>query len=140
MLEEVLNYLNNWFECDGHEDEFTVSDNSIELSFLQEAQYFRVNGSVFNDGLHQYPDTNMVDEEFDGTITALAIPPAVIELSKEIDEWESKYKEVSLSPYQSESFGGYSYNKGGTTGGTGSTSSDGWRSVFKSQLSRWKKI
>ena len=140
MLEEVLDYLNNWFECEAREGQFSVSDNSMDLPCLQDGQYFRVDGSVFNDGLHQYPVSDMVNEEFKGTVTALAIPPAVVQVSKEIEAWQKKYGEASRSPYQSESFGGYSYSKGGTTGGTGDTSSGGWKAAFKSQLKRWKKL
>lgn len=68
MLEQVLQHLNNWFLVpDGiHTGKFTVQDGGITLPFLQTGQYFRVVGSVFNDGLHQYPAQDMVEETFDG--------------------------------------------------------------------------
>ena len=75
MLEQVLQHLNNWFLVpDGIDTgEFIVQDGGITLPFLQTGQYFRVVGSVFNDGLHQYPAEDMTDETFDGAVWALAI-------------------------------------------------------------------
>ena len=83
MLEEVLQHLNNWFLVpDGiHSGEFTVQDGGITLPFLQTGQYFRVVGSIFNDGLYQYPEQDMTDETFNGTVWALAVPKAVITLA-----------------------------------------------------------
>ena len=79
MLEEVLRHLNNWFLVpDGvHTDTYTIEGGGITLPFLQSGQYFRVVGSVFNDGLHQYPATDMIDETFDGAIWALAVPKSI---------------------------------------------------------------
>ena len=92
MLEEVLQHLNNWFLVpDGiHTGEFIVQDGRLTLPFLQTGQYFRVVGSVFNDGLHQYPAKNMTDETFDGAVWALAVPRAVITLADEIVSWDAK--------------------------------------------------
>lgn len=55
-----------------------MQDGGITLPFLQEGQYFRVVGSVFNDGLYQYPTKDMIDEIFDGAVWALAVPKAVL--------------------------------------------------------------
>ena len=113
MLEQVLMNIRNWFTVDGgsHSGTFTIKDGCITLPFLADGQYFSIGGSVFNDGLHQYPATDLVDEEFSGAIWALAIPPAVVDLADEIGAWQEKNGEASASPYQSESFGGYSYSK-----------------------------
>ena len=139
MLEQVLREIRNWFVVDGgiHSDTFTIEDGGITLPFLANGQYFRIIGSVFNDGLHQYPATGLVDEEFSGAIWALAIPPAVIELADEISKWQTKNGEASTSPYQSESFGGYSYSKA-TDAETGGAVT--WQSAFKRQLGVWRKI
>ena len=51
------------------------------------------------------------DERFEGAVWALAVPPAVIALAGEITEWQEKNGEAVLSPYTSESFGGYSYTR-----------------------------
>ena len=137
MLEQVLRHLNNWFLVDIHEGTFTVENGSITLPFLLTNQYFRIVGSVFNDGLHQYPAVDLTDETFTGSVWALAVPKAVIDLADEIQKWQEKNGEASISPYQSESFGGYSYSKA-TDAETGGAVT--WQSAFKQQLSAWRKI
>ena len=139
MLEQVLMNIRNWFTVDGgiHSGTFTIEDGGITLPFLANGQYFRIIGSVFNDGLHQYQATGLVDEEFSGAIWALAIPPAVVDLANEISNWQAKNGESSTSPYQSESFGGYQYSKA-TDAETGGAVT--WQSAFKKQLSAWRKI
>ena len=108
MLEQVLMHLKNWFLVPGgiHEGTYTIEDGGITLPFLVNGQYFRICGSVFNDGLHQYPASDLKEETFDGTVWALAVPQAVIDLSTEIESWQTKNGDASVSPYQSESFGG----------------------------------
>lgn len=139
MLEQVLMNIRNWFIVDGgiHSGTFTIKDGGITLPFLADGQYFRICGSVFNDGLHQYPATDLVDEEFSGAIWELAIPPAVVDLADEIGAWQEKNGEASASPYQSESFGGYSYSKATDSVSGGAVT---WQSAFKKQLSAWRKI
>ena len=139
MLEQVLMNIRRWFPVDGgiHSGTFTIKDGGITLPFLADGQYFRICGSVFNDGLHQYNVLDLVDETFNGTIWALAIPKSVIELADEIQKWQEKNGEASVSPYQSESFGGYSYSKA-TDAETGGAVT--WQSAFKQQLSAWRKI
>lgn len=139
MLEQVLRHLNNWFLVEIHEGTFTVENGSITLPFLQTNQYFRICGSVFNDGLHQYPSTDLTDETFTGTVWALAVPKAVVTLSEDIAAWEEKYGEAVSSPYTSESFGGYSYTK--ASGGKSDTSAvTGWQDAFRGQLNDWRKL
>lgn len=135
MLEEVLQHLNNWFLMpDGiHTGEFTVQDGGITLPFLQTGQYFRVVGSVFNDGLHQYPAQDMTNETFDGTVWALAVPKAVIALADEIKAWSNKNQPTGFT---SESFAGYTYSKATNASGV----AVGWQDVFKSRLNAWRRI
>ena len=75
MLEQVLMHLKNWFLVPGgiHEGTYTIEDGGITLPFLANGQYFRICGSVFNDGLHQYPAGDLKTETFDGTVWALAV-------------------------------------------------------------------
>ena len=139
MLEQVLMNIRNWFPVKGgiYSGTFTIEDGGITLPFLANGQYFRICGSVFNDGLHQYPEDDLVDETFNGTIWALAIPKAVVDLAAEIEAWETKNGEAASGIYQSESFGGYSYTKATDSASGGSVT---WQSVFKRQLSAWRKI
>ena len=120
MLEQVLMYLNNWFLMDIYEGTFTIQDGGITLPFLQNGQYFRIMGSVFNDGLYQYPAYGLTDEEFSGVIWALAVPQMVVQTAEDMTEWERKNGAAVSGPYQSESFGGYSYSKasGSSANGT----------------------
>lgn len=136
MLETVLQNLNNWFLVpDGvHAGEFTVQGGQLTLPFLQTGQYFRVVGSVFNDGLHQYPVADLTDETFTGSVWALAVPKAVIKLAEEIDAWQTKNGDPG--PFTSESFGGYSYSKATNASGM----AVGWQDVFKSRLNDWRRI
>ena len=139
MLEQVLMNIRNWFPVKGgiYSGTFTIKDGGITLPFLADMQYFRICGSVFNDGLHQYPATGLVDEMFSGVIWALAIPPAVIELADEISKWQEKNGEASTSPYQSESFGGYSYSKATDSASGGAVT---WQSAFRSRLNAYRKL
>ena len=139
MLEQVLMHLNNWFLVPGgiHEGTYTIEDGGIAMRFLANGQYFRICGSVFNDGLHQYPASDLKAETFDGTVWALAVPQAVIDLSTEIESWQTKNGDASVSPYQSESFGGYQYSKATDSASGGAVT---WQSAFRSRLNAWRKL
>lgn len=137
MLEEVLMYLNNWFIADTEQGTFTIENGSIELPSLLPNQYFRIIGSVFNDGLHKQGDTDLDDETFTGTIWYLAVPKLIISLVAEIEEWQSKYGATAASPYASESFSGeYSYTKGSGSNGTVTD----WKAQFASRLASFRKL
>lgn len=138
MLERVLTHIHNWFEKNGRFGEWKISDGSLYLPFIQNGQYYRIIGSIFNDGLHLYPSDDLKDETFYGHIYGLAIPNQVIEISKEIEEWQEKNGDQSDSPFQSESFGGYSYSKGSDSSDSDGLS--GWQKAFASKLSPWRKL
>jgi hypothetical protein len=141
VLETVLTHLKNWFvvPCGVHEGTFAIENGDMELPFLQDGQYYRICGSVFNDGLHKYGDTSEVlhNETFNGAVWALAIPKAVVELAVKIEEWQEKNGEATASPFTSESFGGYSYTKA-TDSKTGAVAT--WETVFRSQLNPYRKL
>lgn len=132
MLETVLMYLNNWFVVGRYDDTYTIEDGGIALPFLVDGQYFRIVGSLFNDGVYQYP-AELTDETFDGSVWALAIPKALLSTVDEITAWQAKNGDSG--PYTSESFGGYSYSKATNSKGM----AVGWRDVFAAQLAHWKK-
>lgn len=161
-MTELCQNLRNWFDRDQKKwhGTITIRNNAI-ISFqnnrsqltaveplvLVENQYFRIVGSLFNDGVHKYLDAEdqLVDETFSGSIWAMAVPPAVIALCDDIQDWITKYggvDGVAMSPFSSESFGGYSYSKSsGGYYGTGSGSgSIGWQNIFASRLNAWRKI
>ena len=134
MLEELLKHLKNWFVNTIHYGTFKVEGGALSLPSLLDGQYYRIVGSVFNDGLHKAGDNDLTDELFDGTVYALAIPKAVIDIAAEIDEWQKK--NGAASPYQSESFGGYSYTRATDSNGMAIT----WQSAFRGRLNPWRKI
>lgn len=154
MLTELCQYLKNWFELDQISGEVTISGNGINVvtdslifgsktPTIQLGQYIRIIGSAFNDGVIQYGSDELVDETFDGAIWLLGIPRTVIELADEISEWRAKYETVAshaMSPFNSESFKGYSYSKSTGSGGSGSESALGWQNVFGPRLAPWRKI
>lgn len=148
MMDEVCGYINNFFvmkPSGKHRGTFTVEGGSLSVDFLQDGQYFRVVGSVFNDGVYLYPASDMVDESFTGEVWAMAVPPAVIALCLEIQTWDDKYggvNSVNMSPFSSESFNNYSYSKATSNRGDGASSSSsvGWRDVFGNRLTRWRKL
>lgn len=140
MLEQILDHIHNYFIKEVFKGEFVISSNSISLPFLQDEQYFYIKGSIFNDGLHQYPTDTLHDETFVGEIWAMAIPPALISLSYEITDWIAKYGEIVDSPYSSESFGGYSYTKASGSSSENGNSPQSWQSIFRSKLNKWRKI
>lgn len=143
MLTELCAELKNYFlrdrDNDIHTGEYVVSGGSINsLPFLQNGQYFRVVGSVFNDGVWQYPADGMMDETFSGAVWAMAVPPAVVALAAEIESWNTANATALNSPYQSESFGGYSYSKASSASASGGAYS--WKDQFASRLSKWRRL
>ena len=138
IITEICAELRNWFVVPNgvHIQTYTISGGSIApLDFLQEGQYFRIIGSVFNEGVHQYPASDLTDEVFHGAVWAMAVPTAVIDLATEIEEY-NKSDAGKASPYISENFGGYGYTK--ATGSNGKVLT--WKSVFADALNRYRKL
>lgn len=142
MLTELCQELRNWFtdDSDKHIGDFTVSGGKLTpLVDLQEGQYYRIVGSVFNDGVHAYDDELTDELEFHGAVWCMKVPKEIVVLSKAIDDWLDKNSDILSSPYQSESFGGYSYTKASGSGSSGASGVT-WQSQFASSLNRWRKI
>ena len=138
MLTEICGSLRNWFakDQDKHYGTFEINSGKIEpLSFLKDGQYFRIIGSTFNDGVHQYPASDLTDEVFDGAVWAMRLPPAFLALAAEIKDY-AQSDAAKASPYTSESFGGYSYTK--ATDASGAALS--WQAVFAKRLNQWRKL
>ena len=143
MLTELCQELRNWFVRERHRGRYTIKGGTMAVDFLQEGQFYRIVGSVFNDGVHVYKSYTLTDETFDGEVWGMAVPKEVIELNEKIDDWKAKYNGVdsaALSPFMSESFGGYSYTKGSSLQGGGNGVGSGWKAAFASELNRWRKI
>ena len=153
MISEICAELRNYFLRDYvnpeqymHSGSFVIADGEMQsLPFLKVGQYYRIIGSTFNDGVHKYGARNrnaddyetLTNEEFEGTIWEMFVPKEVVDLSAEIQNWISNNADTINSPYQSESFGGYSYTK--AVSSTGKLSTD-WQSHFAGKLNRWRRL
>jgi hypothetical protein len=143
MLNELCMEIKNFFDKGQPKifGEIVIKDSKIEneafLKAIKPKQYFRVAGSVFNDGVYCYDDKLVLeDETFKGAIWLMAIPKAVIELANDIEKWQEENEKALNSPYQSESFGGYSYSKAsGTNGGVVT-----WQDAFSKRLNMYRRI
>lgn len=141
MLEELMRECRNWFIAPNgvHHGVFTIKNGGISLPFLVEGQYFRIIGSVFNDGVYKYGAGSLTDETFDGTVWALAVPAAFISLVEDVEEWRNQYESAANSPFQSESFAGYSYTMKSEIAAQGG-SANGWHGAFSARLNKWRKL
>ena len=142
LIDEVCGYIHNYFAIRDsvREGTFTVAEGGIEADFLQTGQYFRVIGSVFNDGVWQYPTKDMQAETFTGAVIPLAIPAAFLALVDEIGAWQTQYGEALISPMTSESFNNYSYTKATGASSDGSYAAINWSNMFGKRLERWRKL
>ena len=150
MITELCLYLHNWFNFNQPqyfgmfkiEDGVLVSMDDGDMG-IKSGQYYRIVGSVFNDGVYKHGSEQLIDESFDGAVWLMAVPKDVISLNTEIDAWQEKYGSVeseNMSPFQSESLGPYSYTKSSGGSSSGLSSVPTWQSVFADRLARYRKI
>lgn len=123
--------------------DFEVKDGMVSpLDFLKQGQYFRIVGSDLNDGVYLYngEPMDLKDEVFNGAIWAMSVPPIVLALAADIEDWRAKNEALdseNMTPYTSESFDGYSYSKGGNSRGGTATS---WQSQFADRLKPYRRL
>ena len=148
MMTELCLYLNNWFFYDQPQyfGSFKVEDGRLifldgDMGILSN-QYYRIEGSVFNNGVHKHGSEHLIDETFNGSVRLMAVPKDVETLATEISDWQKKYggaDSMNMSPFQSESLGPYAYTKG-SVGSKSSSSVPTWQSVYADRLRRYKKL
>ena len=147
-MTELCLYLNNWFFYDQPQyfGSFKVEDGHLifldgDMGILSN-QYYRIEGSVFNNGVHKHGSEHLIDETFNGSVRLMAVPKDVETLATEISDWQKKYggaDSMNMSPFQSESLGPYAYTKG-SVGSKSSSSVPTWQSVYADRLRRYKKL
>lgn len=143
---EVCQYLKNWFDRNQEKyfGDITISNGALITNYgLKPNQYFRIVGSSLNDGVYKYPLTTLTDETFNGAIWGMALPKAFVALLDDIETWKTKYASAdsaALSPYSSESFGGYSYSKSSGSNDTTTDKSGTWQGVFGARLAPYRKM
>ena len=149
MLQQICEEIHNFFISDARVGTYEVTGGRITLDWLKEGQRFWIVGSDLNDGVYTYHQSGikndddktavtMPDEVFGGTVCAMAVPRGVIEIAEEIGVWNTAYAESVNSPYQSETFNGYSYTKASGSGGKGADPAT-WQGHFASRLNAWRK-
>jgi len=145
MLTEICAEIKNYFTRneDKHIGDFKIVDGYITPSIdILDGQYFRIIGSVFNDGVHKYGDETDVlkdEPEFHGGIWLMRVPKEITDIAEEIMEWESKNGDIKNTPYSSESFAGYSYSMGSNADGTNGAT---WKNQadFMGKLKPYRKL
>ena len=143
---EVCNYLKNWFDRNQPKyfGNVSIINGALSETYdLKVGQYFRIVGSTLNDGVYQYPITTLTDETFNGAIWGMSLPKAFIALLNDIEAWKTKYASAdsaAMSPFNSESFGGYSYSKSSGAGDTNKDKSGTWQGVFGARLAPYRKM
>lgn len=151
MLQQICENIHNYFIREPHTGTWEIADGAIALDFLKEGQRFWLVGSDLNDGVYTYHQNGIMNDDdtavaglraetFNGTICAMAVPPAVIALAGEINDWVEKNGAAVNSPYQSESFNGYSYTLRGTNSSGGDAGGPSWQGVYAQRLNRWRRV
>ena len=142
MIEQICAFIHNFFVAKTYTGTFTISGGALTVDGLVVGQYIYIKGSRFNDGVCQYGVDELTDETFEGEVWDMRPPRAFVNLAGEIENWVTKYGDTVSGPYQSESFGGYTYSlKTGTNASGGQDSNAGsWQGIFKSQLNQYRKL
>lgn len=150
MLTEICAEIKNFFtyEADKHFGDFSIVDGAVAPSFDIPTDYIRIVGSHKNDGVHvrnKNGNFDLIDEaQFHGAIWVMSPPSEFLALVAEIEDWQNKYGGVnsqSMSPYNSESFGGYSYSKSGASNGSqGNSGGISWQSTYAKRLNIYRRI
>ena len=149
MLTEICAEIRNYFvahEEDKHYGYFEIQGGNILPPFEILTDYVRIVGSHKNDGVHERRQGGFdVEDEgkFAGAIWVMSPPPAFLDLVNDIELWVQKngtIDSLAMSPYDSESFGGYAYSKSKTTNANGASVPLNWQTMFASRLNIYRKI
>lgn len=148
MINNICLELRNFFckRGDRHQGTFRIVSGSLVPAVDIPTDYIRITGSRKNDGVHKRGQNGfeLVDEgDFNGAVWIMSPPADFLALVDEISAWESKNGGVdsaNMSPFQSESFGGYSYSKSsGGTGNAGHSSVPTWQSTYANRLNVYRR-
>jgi len=147
MLSEICAEIKNYFsyEEDKYVGDFKIEGGVIAPHIDFPTDYIRIVGSRLNNGVHKVSEMRLQDETFHGAIWVMSPPADFLTLVSEIESWQEangKADSANMSPFQSESFGGYSYSKGSTNSNsqTGVSSVPTWQSQYASRLKIYRRI
>lgn len=142
MIDQICAEVKNYFvqrDVDIHAGNYTIANGEISpIPFVRVGQYYRIVGSALNDGVYQrgVDDLHLADEEFFGSVWSMRIPKDFLALCEEIQAWQTANADALSGPYQSESFGGYSYSRGTSASGGAWT----WKDQFRNKLNAYRKL
>lgn len=145
MLNEICAEIKNFFtyEDDKHIGDWVIEEGTLAPSLDFPTNYIRIVGSRLNDGVHKVSDMKLNDESFHGAIWCMSMPADFLALVAEIESWQKKNGDVdsaNMSPFQSESFGGYSYSKSSGGSSSGESSVPTWQSQYASRLKIYRRV
>lgn len=142
MIGEICAYIKNHFAyaSDRHIGDWTISSGTISPTLELPTDYIRIIGSRKNDGVWKVSElaTKLKDEEFHGAIWIMSPPQEFLDLVTEIGKWLTDNAGAVNSPYNSESFGGYSYTKVSASNNDQNAAS--WQGHFAKRLNQWRKL
>ena len=140
-LTDVCAEIKNYFVANSSDimiGDFTITDGAFVPVINFPTKYIRIVGSHLNDGVHILDDGDLKDESFHGAVWIMSPSKNFLLLCEEIESWQSENGKVgsqAMSPFTSESFGGYSYSKGMV-----GASAMGWQNVYGNRLNQYRKI
>ena len=142
-LTDVCAEIKNYFVANDGDiliGDFTITHGAFVPVIDFPTRYIRIVGSHLNDGVHITDYMDLKDESFHGAVWIMSPSESFLRLCEEIEAWQSENGKVgspTMSPFTSESFGGYSYSKGLV----GSSSSVvGWQNAYGNRLNQYRKI
>lgn len=142
MIGQICAEVKNYFvqpNVDIHAGNYTIENGSLSpIPFVKVGQYYRIVGSALNDGVYKRgtDDQHLLNEEFFGAVWSMRVPKDFVALCAEIKSWQTANADALSGPYQSESFGGYSYSKGSSANGGAWT----WQDQFRNKLNAYRRL
>jgi hypothetical protein len=145
MLNEVCAEIRNYFT---YRNDILIGDYKIEGGIItppvdfKDNEYIRIIGSRKNDGVHKITEELEDEGEFHGSIWRMSPPKDFLQLVADIEAWQEKNGTVdsaAMSPFNSESFGGYSYSKSSGNSNEGAYDNS-WKAPFASRLKMYRRI
>lgn len=146
MIQAICSEIKNFFtsDCDRLIGDWTIEGGNFVPPIDFPSDYIRIVGSRKNDGVYKVSEITegtFTDERFHGAVWFMCPPKDFLNLVEEIEQWNAKNgspDSAAMSPFTSESFGGYSYSKssGGSEGGKNPNS---WQCVYASRLNQYRR-
>jgi len=130
MIHEICRHIRNFFPDTDKQitGTFVIANGTCSpFPTIPDGQYYLIEGSSLNDGVYN-GQTTLRAETFKGTITPMKCPREFLDLVAEIESYHTKYTET---PFNSESFGGYSYSKDPNAS---------WQNAYATRLNSWRKV